>query len=78
MKYLDPSERVLFPVILSVRADTAELLKEMANEMDVSMDDVLSAIAEDSVCDLAGSRVFLNDVVIPDRCSTEDLLKRLE
>ncbi len=77
MKYLDPAERFLFPVILSVRADTAQLLKEMAMEMDSSIDELLSAIAEDSVCDLAGKYSFLEDVFIPDSCSTKDLLKML-
>ena len=48
MKYLDPSEQVLFPVIISVRADTAELLSFMADDMGSSVDDLLSAIAEDS------------------------------
>ena len=78
MKYLDPAESVLFPVIISVRADTAEMLAEMANEMDVTMDEVLSAIAEDSVSELGMEERFLEDVVIPDRCSTEDLIKYLE
>ncbi len=78
MKYLDPAEQILFPVIISVRADTAELLREMADEMDTSMDEVLSAIAEDSVSDLSRSRTFVDDVVIPDRCSTDDLLKLFE
>ncbi len=88
MNYLDPAERVLFPVIITVRADTAEMLDEMANEMEVSMDEVLSAIAEESVSDLgassstpstlAGGRAFLGEVLIPDRCSTEDLLNLME
>ena len=88
MNYLDPAERVLFPVIITVRADTAELLDEMANEMEVSMDEVLSAIAEESVNELGSSRYassklegvsdFLDEVLIPDRCSTEDLLKLME
>ena len=88
MNYLDPAERVLFPVIITLRADTAELLDEMANEMEVSMDEVLSAIAEESVGELGpsssdvssldGDSAFLDEVLIPDRCSTEDLLKLME
>ena len=78
MKYIDPAELVLLPAIISVRADTAHVLKEMANDMEVSMDDVLSAMAEDSVCQLGSSKDFLDDVFIPDRCSTQDLLDSLE
>ena len=84
MNYLDPAERVLFPVIITVRADTAELLDEMANEMELSMDEVLSAIAEESVSEigasssLGGGSPFLDEVLIPNRCSTEDLLKLIK
>ena len=78
MKHLDPAEQILLPVIISVRADTAELLREMAHELESSMDEVLSAIAEDSVTELSHSTAFVNDVVIPDRCSTKDLLSLFE
>ena len=78
MKYSDPGEEVLFPVIISLRADAAQLLREMANEMGTTMDELISALAEDSACELAAPKVFLDDVVIPDRCSKEDLLKTLE
>ena len=78
MNYLDPAERILFPVILTVRADTADLLREMAGEMDVTMDEMLSAIAEESVSELGGGNELLNDVFIPERCSTKDLLKLIE
>ena len=74
MKYLDPAELVLFPAIISVRADTAELLREMASDMGVSLDEVLSALAEDSASQLGSDKVFLDDVYIPDRCSNQDLL----
>ena len=78
MKFLDPAEHILLPVVISVRADTAELLTEMAHEMDVSMDEVLSAIAEDSVCDLDKQASFIGDVCIPDRVSRENLMKFLD
>ena len=78
MKYLDPAELVLFPAIISVRADTANILREMANEMGVSLDEVLSALAEDSVSQLSPNTDFLDDVFIPDRCSTQDLLDSIE
>ena len=78
MKYLDPAEQVLFPVMISLRADDAELLREMADEMGTTMDELISALAEDSACDLASPKDPIENVVIPDRCSTEDLLKKLE
>ena len=80
MKYLDPGEHVLFPVVLSVRADVAVLLREMADEMGTTMDELISALAEDSACDLESycPKERLEDVVIPDKCSTEDLLSRMD
>ena len=82
MNYLNPAERILFPVIISVRADTADVLREMANEMEVSMDEVLSAIAEESAYELGVEMeqedLLERSVYIPDKCSTEDLLKLME
>tara|TARA_B100000029_G_C17525464_1_gene941504 strand:+ start:330 stop:566 length:237 start_codon:yes stop_codon:yes gene_type:complete len=78
MKFLDPSEHVLIPLTVSVRADTAQLLREMASEMGISMDELFSALAEDSVCDLPVAEPIIDDVFIPDRCSTLDLLQVLE
>ena len=79
MKYLDPSaDQVLVPLIISVRADTAQLLSEMAKEMKVSIDEILSSIAEDAVIGLERDGSFLDDVYIPDKCSREDLLNARE
>ncbi len=78
MKFLDPAEQVLFPAILSLRADTAELLAEMAEELETSLDEVLSSIAEDAVSGLSKPTIFFNDVVIPDRCSTDDLFRSMK
>ena len=77
MKYQDPAERVLLPVIISVTVETAQLLSEMANEMDVSLDEVVTAISEEAVTGLS-RKDFIEDVYIPDRCSREDLLRVLE
>ena len=78
MKHLDPAEHELFPVLISVRADAAQLLREMASEMGTTLDELISALAEDSACELAGPRDSLDDVFIPDSCSATDLLKALE
>ncbi len=78
MKFLDSAEQAFFPVVISVRAETAAFLYEMAAEMDISIDELVSGIAEDAVIGLAKPSVFFEDIVIPDSCSTEDLLKVLE
>ncbi len=78
MKYLDPAKSVLLPVIISLRPETARLLTEMAEDMDVSIEEVLSAITEDSVDELCNRPEFEEDVVIPSSCSREDLLKFLD
>ena len=73
MKYLDPSEQVLIPVTISIRPDTAGLLIEMANDMNISLDELISALAEDSVVGLSTYQSLIDDVLIPDRCSKNDL-----
>ena len=67
MKYLEPSgEQSLIPLIISVRAETARLLSEMAREMGVSLDEVLSFIAEDAVIGLESNSKALEDIFIPE------------
>ena len=78
MKFINPAEHVLVPLIISVRSDTAQLLSEMANELEISLDELISGIAEDQVTVLGKTTSFANDVDIPDSCSTETLLKFLE
>ncbi len=78
MKSLDPGERIFLPLILSIRADTAECLSEMAIDMEITLDDLLSTIAEDSANCLKKKENFLEDVHIPDKCSTQDLLHRFD
>ena len=60
MKYLDPAEQVLVPVVLSLRGDSAALLSEMASEMELSLDELVSSITEDSLLGLAKSRNFMD------------------
>ena len=69
---------VLFPVTISLKADTVKLLNEMAADMGISIDDILSVLAEDAAIDLQGDFKCLEKVIIPDKCSKEDLLKALE
>ncbi len=77
MKYLDPSEQVLVPVFMTVRGDTARLLTEMAKEIGVSLDELLSGIAEDAVIGLEEPSPKLDDVVIPNSTNAFDLLRYL-
>ena len=77
MKYIDPGDQVLLSLIISVRADTAEFLAEMAKEMDSSVDEVVSAIAEDSLCDVSQVADLPDSTVVPDSCSLEELLRHL-
>ena len=69
---------VLLPVLISVSADTADLLIEMAYDLNSSLDDLVSVLAEDAVVGLSPSKDFLDDVVIPDSFTREDLMNALE
>ncbi len=73
MKSLNPkNEYIPLRINLSVRRDTLRLLSEMANDMGISIDEVLSFLAEDSVIDLEIDEV-LKDIKIPSKCSLADL-----
>ena len=73
MKSLNPkNEYIPLRINLSVRRDTLRLLSEMANDMGISIDEVLSFLAEDSVIDLEIEE-DLKRIRIPDKCSIEDL-----
>ena len=75
MKSINPkNEYVPLRINLSVRRDTLRLLSEMANDMGISLDEVLSFLAEDSVIDLEIDE-DLRNIKIPFKCSLEDLQK---
>jgi len=75
-------DQVLFPVTISVKANTARLLSEIAQDMGISLDDVLSVLAEDAAIDLEGDKRLsfpeLSGTYIPTKCSRLDLIKALE
>ena len=50
----------------------------MAEDMGISIDDILSSIAEDSVIDLKRFQNDLEMVFIPDKCSKQDLINSIE
>ena len=63
---------------LSLRDETVRLLIEMADDMGASLEDVLSSIAEDSVLDLKRLQDDLGIIIIPEKCSKEDLINSLQ
>ncbi len=79
MNTRDYSEfNVRFRASISVKAETAKLLSEMALDMGITIDDVLSFLAEDAVIDLKRNYQSLDEVIIPEKCSQSDLLRAME
>ena len=73
MKSINPkNEYVPLRINISLRRDTFRLISEMANDMGISIDEVLSFLAEDSVIDLEIDE-DLRGIRIPSSCSLEDL-----
>ena len=66
------NEYVPLRINISLRRDTLKLISEMADDMGISIDEVLSFLAEDSVIDLEIDE-DLRGVSIPSSCSSEDL-----
>tara|TARA_B100000945_G_C20142199_1_gene484448 strand:+ start:189 stop:440 length:252 start_codon:yes stop_codon:yes gene_type:complete len=73
MKSINPkNEYIPININISVRRDTLRLLEEMANDMGISINEVLSFLAEDSVIDFQLEEE-LENIYIPNKCSLEDL-----
>ena len=73
MKSANPeNEYVPLDLRISVRRDTLRLISEMAQDMGISINEVFSFLAEDSVIDLEILE-DLNEVDIPNKCSLDDL-----
>ena len=73
MKSINPkNEYIPLSVNISVRRDTLRLLLEIAGDMGVSINEVLSFLAEDSVIDFELDEDLIQ-TKIPNRCSLEDL-----
>ena len=77
MKSANP-ENEYIPLVLriSVRRDTLRLISEMAQDMGISINEVFSFLAEDSVMDLELLE-DLNEIEIPNKCSLDDLKNAL-
>ena len=77
MKSINPkNEYISLSVNISVRRDTLRLLLEIADDMGISISEVLSFLAEDSVIDFELDEELLQ-TKIPNKCSVEDLKEAL-
>ena len=73
MKSVNPkNEYVPIDLKISVRRDTLRLISEMAHDMGISINEVFSFLAEDSVIDLELIE-NLDEIEIPNKCSLNDL-----
>ena len=78
MKSINPkNEYVPLRINLSLRRDTLRLITIMAKDMGISIDEVLSFLAEDSVIDLEIDE-DLRGIEIPSSCSLKELKKIIE
>ena len=77
MKSANPeNEYIPLDLRISVRRDTLRLISEMAQDMGISINEVFSFLAEDSVIDLELLE-DLNEIEIPNKCSLDDLKKAM-
>ena len=77
MKSANPeNEYIPLDLRISVRKDTLRLISEMAEDMGISINEVFSFLAEDSVIDLELME-DLNNIDIPNKCSLDDLKKAI-
>tara|TARA_B100001778_G_C18009671_1_gene371673 strand:+ start:68 stop:319 length:252 start_codon:yes stop_codon:yes gene_type:complete len=73
MKSVNPkNEYIPLNLKISVRRDTLRLISEMAQDMGISINEVFSFLAEDSVIDLELLE-DLDNIEIPNKCSLNDL-----
>ena len=73
MKSANPeNDYIPIDLRISVRRDTLRLISEMAQDMGITINEVFSFLAEDSVIDLELLE-DLNEIEIPNKCSLNDL-----
>ena len=71
-------QNISLSVKLSLKEESLRMLIEMADDMGASLEDVISSITEDSVIDLKRLQDDLGIVIIPEKCSTQDLINSLK
>ena len=72
------NQNVSINVNLSLKGETLRMLIEMANDMGASLEDVISSITEDSVIDLERLQDDLGIIIIPEKCSKQDLINSIQ
>tara|TARA_Y100001968_G_scaffold273726_1_gene266529 strand:+ start:542 stop:781 length:240 start_codon:yes stop_codon:yes gene_type:complete len=72
------SKNISISVNISLKEETLRMLIEMADDMGASLEEVISSIAEDSVIDLKRLQDDLGIVIIPEKCSKQDLINSLQ
>ncbi|WP_413678331.1 CopG family transcriptional regulator [Prochlorococcus sp. MIT 0916] len=70
-------QNVSINVNLSLKDETLRMLIEMANDMGASLEEVISSITEDSVIDLEILQDDIGIVIIPEKCSKQDLINSI-
>ena len=63
---------------ISLKGETLRMLIEMANDMGASLEDVISSVTEDAVIDLERLQDDLGIVIIPEKCSKQDLINSIQ
>ena len=77
MKSASPeNEYIPLDLRITVRRETLRLISEMAQDMGISINEVFSFLAEDSVIDLELLE-DLNEIEIPSKCRLDELKKAL-
>ena len=77
MKSANPeNEYIPIDLRISLRRETLRLISEMAQDMGISISEVFSFLAEDSVIDLELLE-NLDEIEIPNKCSLNDLKNAL-
>ena len=71
-------KNVSINVNLTLKDETLRMLIEMANDMGANLEDVISSITEDSVIDLERLQDELGIVIIPEKCSKQDLINSIQ
>tara|TARA_B100001250_G_scaffold409773_1_gene434795 strand:+ start:250 stop:489 length:240 start_codon:yes stop_codon:yes gene_type:complete len=71
-------QNISISLSLSLKEETLRMLIEMADDMGASLEDVISSITEDSVIDLKRLQDDLGIIIIPERCSKQDLINSLQ
>ena len=71
-------QNVSINVNLTLKNETLRMLIEMATDMGASLEDVISSITEDSVIDLERLQDDLGIVIIPEKCSKQDLINSIQ